>query len=412
MLKINCTKADTEIGTCLIDGITLQNAVDLLIQERNAPEEFLQHLLPIQLVSLSQVIEALICYDKILTTSSHSETWLNHPVLKGAMDDGIIIFPKISSEVDNQLESHTGRKMIKLARSSVFQYFVDELAENSLEGIVHKIARHYHGIDNTVYRYYEGDKISNIEEILTQASSEWMERPGGAMYHPAVLFGTGAFYYRALSSFMQVPYSPFCLRAPYCIYDDALYGKSPRVGATLAMKIIRDEAVGALQSATGEANLNMIELNLPSLFAFILRRATDRSDVLGCAMRSRETREVRGFRCDMAMLTKAIITGDIPETTRITGLIRESTNDIFQTGNVKLEKKIKIGFARFEVELPMAMTHRMSKVFRKTRRATFYNLLMAEVPTIWRLSNELRRLFDLEIDSMNSYWRYEKNRYI
>lgn len=401
MKNIGGKMANAKAGTCLVDGLTLQNAADILCLAENVHDEVLLRLVPIQLVSLRQVIEALVCYEQILTTQSHTETWLGNPELQRALNDGIICFPEIPSEIRNQLEIYSGQKMIKLATSAIFQHFVDSLTEESIEGIVLEIARHYHGLDSQVFSYFlRHDTIAHINAICAQASYKWFEEGKSAISHAAAIFGTGAFYYRALAAFLQVPYSPFCLRTPFCVYDDTFYGPSPLAGAKLAMRIIRNEAITALQSAIGPGNLRVLELDLPPILAFVLKRAKDRSDILKCALRVRETDEARNFRRDISRLTAALNKGDIPDAVRYIDLIKARAKEIFHIVGVKQEIKIKIGFgfAGLEAGLPIEMPGFLRKLLHRAERTTFYHLLLAELPTIWQLNNEVRRLFGLSLD--------------
>ena len=390
----------TNIGeeACLIDGLTLQNAADILQIKDNVPDDILKNLVPIQLVSLAHVVQALVSYEKIITLPSHTTTWSGNVHLKRALSGNVIRFPEISPKIEKQLEVISGQKMIELARSHIFRKFTEDLTSNCVEGIVLEIARHYHGFGGRIFTYFRRhDTVEGIDEVIQKAT--WSEVPRSAISWAAALFGTGAFHYRNLGTYLNVPYSPFCLRAPFCIYDDTRYGPSPVAGAKIAMRILKNEVMTAIQPITEQVNSYWLEMDFPPIFTYVLRQARNRAEILPCALAIRETPEAKNFRRDMGKLTAALNTGNVPSMVLSYTEFKKKITEIFQTGEVTPRLKVKINFTAFEAELPIKMPEFLRNLLqKKTKRTTLYHLLMAELPTIWQLRNDIRRLFGLELD--------------
>lgn len=393
-------RADVDVSNCLMDGITLQNAIDALQVNKREPDEILINLVPIQLTSLSCLVESLICYDRIYTSSGYAETWIENPALNQLLREGIIGFPDISADVKRQLEGYSEQKMIMLAKSNAFQKFVDDLVEKTTEGLVLKVARHYHGLESPTLTYYRRhDAISNLDEVCKVVWGEWFDRGKSAVPQAAAIFATGAFYYRAQAAFLGIPYLPFSLRAPFCVYDDALHGKSPLAGAKLALRIIRDEAkdaVNTLQSTLRLEPVGWFDLDFPSIFAYVLRLSKNRADILPCAMRIRSSAAARDFRKELASLTASLNGGDIYNSMQAIDKVKTKAREVFRTTGLKTDSKIKISFSIFETEIPLEVPTFIRRMLRKTKRTTFYHLLLTELPLVWQLDNEIRRLFDLE----------------
>lgn len=393
-------KGAADVNTCLMDGITLQNAIETLRANKREPHEILVKLGPIWLTSLACLVESIICYDRIFTSSDYVDAWGENPDLKQLLREGIIGSPDISSDVRKQLERYSEQKMIMLAKSNTFHKFVDDLVEKTTEGVILKVARHYHGFESPTITYYKRhDAIIRLDEVCQLVSQEWFDRSKSAVPQAAAIFATGAFYYRAQAAFLGIPYLPFSLRAPFCLYDDALHGKSPQAGAKLALRIMRDEAseaVNTLQSALKLEDVRWFDLDFPSIFAYVLKLSKNRSDILPCAMRIRTSNAAKDFRKELASLTASLNKGDIYNSMQAIDTIKTKAREVFRTTGLKADSKMKISFSIFETQIPLEVPIFLRRLLHKAKRTTFYHLLLTELPLVWQLDNEIRRLFDLE----------------
>jgi hypothetical protein len=406
-----------EPGGCIIDGLTLQNALDVLIPQhrsklantsgsfealRHSKDETTKNIYPIQLTSLAQFIEALVCHERVLTPLANASILSTHPELQAVLDKNIVRFIDIPPILSEQLETYAEKRIIKLATSKVFQNFVDNLTENTVESILLKIARHYHGLESKAYVYLrENDKISNIDKICHQIFSKWSEKGKSALSHAVAIFGTGAFFYQSLATVLQVPYSPFCLRTPFCVYDDTTYGNAPHSGATLALRIIKNEAYNTL-SATIPTNspFSLMEFEAPPIFAMVLRRAKNRLDILPAAVQLRESKVAKKYRDDVTRLTDALNKGNSPEILKLIDKIKGSVKNALKTDDVNQNVKLKIGFVLGSIEfsLPLKSVAVLNEIFCKAKRTTFYFTILSEMPIMSNLSSDIERLFGQFID--------------
>ena len=114
--------SDTQINTshqpgssCLIDVLTLESGFDLL--ERAEPSDL---LLPIKLVSLGQIIEAIVCYDQIMVDQVNAGIWL------ASVGDTYSDFTSLISYIDqpgierSTLHDFAAQKMLSLAQVKQF----------------------------------------------------------------------------------------------------------------------------------------------------------------------------------------------------------------------------------------------------------------------------------------------------
>lgn len=330
------------------------------------------YLAPIQLVSLSKLVEAIICYDKIVTDAKFYGTWSGSEILKLVIDEGVITTLDIDETAREELDKESGRKTFELLKSSVFEHFVNRLIQETPEGCILKVAQRYSGSCIDEYDYFGShDTTDSFGAIRSHSSDLWFEeRKESELAQAISMFVTGAFYYRSLSAFFQIPYSPFCLRTPFCIYVDSRYGLSPISGANIAMRIMKNETVAAIQSTLNPDNLFLVELNIPNIFAYILKRAEDPIDIINSALQIRNTDEAKDFRQEISKLTNLINAGNIPSALQIVDQIKQKASRILQTETKILESKLKIGFGGIEIELPLNVAKTLS-TFTKRKKGNF-----------------------------------------
>ncbi len=388
-------------GACLLDGLTLQNAVDALSGSTDLPPQ----IMPIRISSLGRLIDVLVSHERIVSIHTSCSEWRQNPLIERLADDGLLEIIELPSGLLKDLESCSEIRMRELANSVVFQNFVSDLSLLPGEGSYLRIARHYHGIQGSIYSYLRSH--GEIDAVRSFSDPGWVDRGKSELGSAALLFGTGAMFYRLASHLLGVPYYPFLLRSAFCAYDESRYGRTPLSGSRLAMEIVRGEAMDRLSNVGGSIDLQFFEVDMPQVFFNVLKRSKGVQEILDRAVELRETAEVTAFREGVSELTSSFFLGNVPAAIQAIESIRDSTSECFGSTSGAEKSKLKFSVAGFQLEVPIDFTRLARRFSHKRPRLTFYSLLVRELPTIWHAQVELRRIFGSKIDAMMALrlWR-------
>ena len=388
-------------GAYLTDSLSLESANALL--ERDSFLDSSEELQILHLASVAQIVELICLSEQIIVDDLYLKKWIEKSPLNILIEKNILYGHPIDDSYRASLEASAEKRFRKLAASSAFGQYVDLLVQDDMEGIVSRLLLNYHGLQDNSFRYFVGRDVPESTTNLSTIIEPNLARGGrDAVADIVAILGMGAFYYRSLGEKLNTPYSPFCLRNAYCIYDDAKnVTDSPLDAISIAMDILKGKSLETYKSLSDVFPETIFEFTLPLIFTFVLKDVSRPNEILPKALEVRNSKAVANLRGQLTELSKSINSGNLLTSIEIS---KEITSNIENALFLSSSKTQSVSVELFGVKLstPIDLLQGVARLIRLGQSKTFYNSLLSRLPTIWTLSREdIRRVFNIDTSKLN-----------
>ncbi len=400
-----------EKGTIFLDNTTLNSAIIAIQYSDSILKKPKSSLLDIPFIDMAKLVEALIIHEKLFVEDLTSEYWRRAEPFRKLLEKDIIEVYRISSRdrldtgnwVISNFEKDIKNKIYVESLGENLPRHIEEFLNEVNPALSHDYISHRHVISNVdlYLQYLHHIRPHCGYENLFKNSELQPER-----FISVFLFRT--YQNLSISNLYRVPYSPQTFRVPIIKYKmhelNILPGSFAQIAVGKVSKIISDYR-GDINKFLGK---NVIEVDIPPLFAIILKNCKSAEDVIDETLKIRESSNARKFRKWSAEVEKSINETKIDEITKAMTMIDEVATDLkyeFGSGEsilmARIDPKIGLGgpvlSALGILKLLKKYTFKSQTVFLHDtgKRARQINSLRDEIDRVFGAKIDMKTVKDL-----------------
>jgi len=304
------------LNDVIVDALTLNGAVSMLSPEReNRPYQAAPLIDYVNVVSLSNLCEAIVTSNNILILEKYSDAWLSQaktfcPILLEILCP-IVVDDRTLHRIEQRSDAmfKTIMKsfeywMLTSWETPVWLEFDGERFRN------HNVLLH---VAQALTASYGNQYIIHKDPTVQEHRSEWdikyhNEESGTSSLD---VLTHGALFYDNLSQELNCAYLPHPLRSSLSAFLIAFNGSHKRSSAYVAMRFMEKYR----QSLAADVNARKVgpiyDLRVPAVFGMIVHNAKSTYDIIPLALKIRKSKEALDFRKWALRRTHSLQNGDL-----------------------------------------------------------------------------------------------------